>query len=186
MPLAKIAKLIETQIVSMDAAVEAIQAASETLATESETIDTALGTLKDEVVTLDANVANAVNKLIEGCPITIGTPFTDFNATPVAAAATAQTIKAAPGAGIGIRINGVTFSNVTAAEVAILQLEDEDDNILAGPFSVGDPAVSGKGSHTIIFPQPIKLPANKALQVACIGDVGDSTALVYGYTESGL
>lgn len=138
--------------------------------------------IKSDIALIKPGVLDQSNKIVEGAPVA-GTPFTDFNATPVAAAATAQTIRAAGGAGVVTNINGVTFSNVTAAEVAILQLEDEDDNILAGPFSVGDPAVSGKGSLTIIFPQPIKVTANKGIQVACIGDVGDSTALVFGYEE---
>lgn len=151
MPLALIADLIKTQIISLDAATEAIQAACETIAVEAATLDTAVGVAKDELVTLDvavgtmkddvalikADIASGLNKMVEGAPTAATAIWGVQNATPVAAAATAQAVRAAPGASSRLVMNGVTFSNVTGAQVAILQLEDEDDNILAGPFSVG-------------------------------------------------
>jgi hypothetical protein len=112
------------------------------------------------------------------------TPFSAQNGTAVAAAATPQEVVAAPGAGIRIAVKSVVFTNPTNAEIAVLDLQDEDDNLLAGPFIVGDPAVQGQGERTVKFDVPLRLPVNKALEVHCTGDLGDSFAFCTGWTET--
>ena len=113
------------------------------------------------------------------------TPFSVQNAVKVDAAATPKAILAAPGAGKRIVVKSVTFTNSTAAQIAILDLQDEDDNLLAGPFLVGDPAVDEQGTRTIVFDVPVRVTVNKQLEVHCTGDVGDSFAYCTGWVETG-
>lgn len=111
-------------------------------------------------------------------------PFSVQNAVAVALAATPKELVAQPAAGDRIVVKSVTFTNITAAQIAILDLQDEDDNLLAGPFMVGDPAVDEQGTMTVKFDVPLRLPTAKALEVHCTGDVGDSHAYVTGWVET--
>jgi uncharacterized phage infection (PIP) family protein YhgE len=172
---------IDTSLATVATEIATIDTSLATVATEIATIDTALGTLKDDVALIKPEIISGVKKMVEGCP-TGGTAWHDTNATDVDAAATPREVKAAPGAGYKLAINEVHFYNITAADVAVLDLRDEDDVVYAGPFSVGDPAVSGKGYLPVKFSQPIFLPENKALEVGCTGDVGDSYMTALGYT----
>lgn len=119
---------------------------------------------------------------VEGIPPG-ATPFSVQNAAVVALAATPIAVLAAPGAGKRIVVKSVTFTNSTAADIAILDLQDEDDNLLAGPFLVGDPVVDGQGTRTIVFDVPVRVVVNKQLEVHCTGNVGDSFAYCTGWIE---
>lgn len=112
------------------------------------------------------------------------TPFSAQNAAAVALAATPVAVQAAPGAGKRIVVKKAIFTNKTAAQIAVLDLQDEDDNLLAGPFLVGDPVVDGQGTMEVVFDVPLRLPVNKALEVHCTGDVGDSHAHCQGWIET--
>jgi len=146
---------------------------------------TLLNDVTEDIETLKTAVT-AIQAAVEQVAIGVGAPadataFCSTNASAVAAEATPQQVVAKPGAGTAIYVQAVLFSNVTAADVAILKLQDEDDNAIMAQVAVGDPAVSGKGTWFQKFPTPIKLTDAKALEVACVGDVGDSYATVWGY-----
>lgn len=114
------------------------------------------------------------------------TALVDQNATKVDAAASPQVITAAPGAGYRHVIRKVIFMNPTSADDAVLVLQDTTGTpvILAGPFHVGDPAIAGEGTLEIVFDPPIRNTENKDLDVACVGNVGDSFAHVQGWVEA--
>ncbi len=128
---------------------------------------------------IDAMAAMRVN----GHPLG-ATPFSAQNAAAVALAATPVELVAQPAAGDRIVVKRVTFANKTAGQIAILDLQDEDDTLMAGPFLVGDPAVGGQGIREVVFGVPLRLATAKALEVHCTGDVGDSIAHVQGWVET--
>ena len=168
---------LNSSVADIETAVDGLETSQATMATQQ----TTMATQQTNMVTQQTAVVAQLTELNSGIPAT-ATRLQDANATPVALAATPQVIIAAGGAGIAHYIRSAIFANVTAAEVAVLQLEDEDGNLLAGPFSVGDPAVAGKGFLVVDFKQPIKVTDNKGVNVACVGDIGDSTAQILGYT----
>jgi hypothetical protein len=137
-------------------------------------IETALTEIKDDV-------ADVKSTIQDGIP-TGATAFNSTNATAVAAEATPQALQAAPGANKRIMVKQAVFSAPTANEVAVLHLQDEDDNVLFGPLIAGK---TGAGLHwspkTVKFNPPLRCPINKALEVGCTGDVGDSYVHVTGY-----
>lgn len=108
------------------------------------------------------------------------------NAAAVAADNTPQELSAAPGAGYRQVVRKVIFTAPTSAQDAVLQLQDDTavtPIILAGPFLVGDPALADGGSLEMVFDPPIRNTENKALDVCCVGNVGDSFAHVQGWVE---
>jgi len=111
------------------------------------------------------------------------TPFSAVNATAVAAGATAQSIKAAV-AGKRYWITSCFGVNTTTGEDAILQLEDSDDTIYAVIAPADVDQVTAGGAVQYVFNPPIPIPVGVGIQVACIGDVGDSYMTVTGYVEN--
>lgn len=84
-----------------------------------------------------------------------------------AAVTTADALVAAPGAGKSLYITSVIASCIgTAATVGFCWLQDEDDNILLALTPTGDTDIGAAGtSFSIHLDKPIKLTANKALEV---------------------
>jgi len=84
-------------------------------------------------------------------------------------ASTAIEIKATPGAGYSLHIEQVYMSCPDAD--AFPHLQDEDDNVLFGPFytTATDPRIVD-----ITFKHPIKMVSNKALEIkaAAAGNIG--------------
>ena len=137
----------------------------------------------DAVDAIREDIDTIKSMIEDGYPPDV-TPFSAQNAAAVALAATPVAVQAAPGAGKRIVVKSVTFTNITAAQIAVLDLQDEDDNLLAGPFLVGDPVVDGQGTMEVVFDVPVRLVVNKALEVHCTGDVGDSHAFCSGWIET--
>jgi hypothetical protein len=138
---------------------------------------TVLNSIRDDVDALRSMLQNGIP------PGT--TALVTQNGTAVALAASPQTISAAPGAGMRHVVRKVIFTNLTDAEDAVLQLQDDTGTpiILAGPFFVGDP-VTSEGHLEVEFDPPLPNTVNKKLNVACVGNVGDSHAHVQGWIET--
>lgn len=136
-----------------------------------------------DAITAQLTAINAqLTELNDGYPAGATPFYAEVNGTAVAAAATPQTVLAAGGAGIRYYITEAIFWNITGADVAVLKLQDEDDAVITGPFAVGDPA-AGEGYLHVKPKSPFKQAnVNKALEVACIGDVGDSYCQIWGYS----
>ena len=90
-------------------------------------------------------------------------------------ASTAIEILAAPGVGKAIRITRAVIVNID--DDAAVRLQDEDDNLLVGP--VAGVAAGGPGIN-VPFAKPIKMVANKALEVKAAAG-GIFSLIVEGY-----
>lgn len=147
-------------------------------------IDTALTATNTTVGTISTNIASMATGVMPNDLGSTTSPFSGCNATAVAAAATPQQIVAAAGASKSYYITKIIATNPTTAESAVLILQDEDDTALAVVVAANrDDATAGHPSGEYTFYPPIKTAANKALEVACIGDIGDSFMTIVGYVD---
>jgi len=90
---------------------------------------------------------------------------------------TAEIIRAAPGSGYSLYITYVLMSWLDAD--AVPRLQDEDDTLLFGPWNG-----SGANAPLVIeheFKMPVKLTANKALELKCAA-AGTVSFYIEGFT----
>ncbi len=143
-----------------------------------------LDEIKTNIVAMDTSlqtVADTIAILPSGLP-DVPTAFNACNATAVAASATPRTIIAAGGAGKSYYITQIIATNPTTGEKAVLVLQDEDDVKYAVVIAANrDEAAASPAAGVYEFYPPLKTPANKALEVGCIGEIGDSYMTISGY-----
>lgn len=143
-----------------------------------------MDTINTTLTTSNTNLATIAGASMPNDLSSTTSPFSGVNSTAVAAAATPQQIVAAAGSGKSYYITQIIATNPTTSEKAVLVLQDEDDVFFAVVAAANrdEAALSAEAGKYSFYP-PIKTNANKALEVSCIGDIGDSYMTIVGYVD---
>jgi len=112
----------------------------------------------------------------EGLP-SDAVPFHDYNATDITST-TAQTIRAAPGAGKCFYISKITSFNSHATETPVITLQDDAGTPVQ--FWKWEQA-AGPGQNEFTFDPPLKTTTNTALEGVADGSTGDVRIQVNGW-----
>lgn len=119
---------------------------------------------------------NEVNKrqLQHGVPAD-AVPASGINATAITSS-TPVTILAAPGAGKCYYITSITYAQPTAAETALLTVQDEDD------VAIHKASLGASDRAVYYFDPPLKTTTNKIIEGEATSGNGDSFITINGYS----
>lgn len=93
---------------------------------------------------------------------------------------TRTAVIAAPGAGVSLYVNTLVLTNTHATQDTAVVVEDDTTEILRVHLSAADDT-AGSRTVTVHLPVPIKLTANKPLNVSCVTAGANVYAFAAGY-----